>query len=643
MVRLLDELEVGLAAVDIGRRVVEVNESAAKLIGFPPGTAPLPQFIDALHRLADRSIEPETAHAQLRSISSDHHGTLKTTWRFPDAPTHLGVVSRPSDTIGPDGRLWAFYDNSVLAEAMETANRAHELLRVNNDAMLDPQVLMEAVRSDGRVVDLVYRDLNRAAVAYLDRPRDRLLDHSLLESLPSIVGSGLFALYSRCVDTGEPVVLDGFGVDNDMLGEKRYYDIRAARAGKDFISLTWRDVTERIEWEQRLAASEEGYRLLAENVGDVVARIRDDRIVWISNNVREAFGATQAHWLGRSVSEFVLPGEAEDYATLIAALGRGETYIGRARVVDANGVAHWIHLHVKPFYDAHGVADGIVASFRVIDDEVAAADRAQESIDLRDSENRSLTRRLQAQTDRLTSELSSAARYITSILPRELDGPVQVTSRHVPSQELAGDIYDYRWFDGDHLIVYLIDVSGHGVEPAMISVSVHNMLRFGTFDASTLLDPAAVLGALNRLFRMENHGENYFTAWYGVYQASTRTLRFACAGHPPALAFSVGPLGVSTAELGSGSLPIGIFDDTVYTTETFEVPADTALLLYSDGAYELSLRDGGMWSYEEFVALCGAIAESPWWTLDTMIAKLQAMTDSGLFDDDCSMVRLSIP
>ncbi len=70
------------------------------------------------------------------------------------------------------GRIWAFYDNSMLADAMEAANRANALIRTSADAILDPQVLVEAIRADGRVVDLVYRDVNRATCEYLGMSRE---------------------------------------------------------------------------------------------------------------------------------------------------------------------------------------------------------------------------------------------------------------------------------------------------------------------------------------------------------------------------------------------------------------------------------------------------------------------------------------
>ncbi len=404
-------------------------------------------------------------------------------------------------------------------------------------------MLVEAIRSDGRVIDLVYRDVNRATCEYLGLSRDEMIGHSLLETLPNLDGSGLREIYIGCAETGEPVVLDGFPYHNEILDDLRYYDIRAAQVEPGFISLTWRDVTERSELTRRIALSEQRFRLLAENMADVVVRLRDGRISWISNSVEDAMGLPPGRLIGQRLADFVPPADRAEYACRASEVERGETSIGRARILDADGRQRWIHLHVKPFHEADGTPNGAVASFRMIDDEVAAEVRAREQIAEWDARNRSLTRRLQAQTDRLMSELNSAARYVASILPGDLDGPVRVSSCYVPSSELAGDTYDYRWIDDDHLVVYLIDVSGHGVEPAMVSVSVHNTLRSGTLDHDTLLHPDRTLTELNRLFRMDDHGGNYFTIWYGVYQASTRTLRYTGAGHPPVLVLDTGQFG----------------------------------------------------------------------------------------------------
>ncbi len=242
---------------------------------------------------------------------------------------------------------------------------------------------------------------------------------------------------------------------------------------------------------------------------------------------------------------------------------------------------------------------------------------------------------------RLMAELNGAARYVTSILPRDLDAPLPVTSRYVPSEELGGDTFDYRWIDDDHLIAYLVDVSGHGVTPAMFSVSVHNLLRSGTLDRDTLLDPGRVLTELNRLFQMDQQAGNYFTIWYGVYQPSTDTLRYARAGHPPPIVLTAD--GSAPAQLHLGSVPIGVLEDTTYETYEYPLQPGTDVLIYSDGAFELVLPGGERGSLEEFIDMSARTAAAPDWTLDDLVDQLRKRSATGHFDDDCTLVRLTIP
>lgn len=241
---------------------------------------------------------------------------------------------------------------------------------------------------------------------------------------------------------------------------------------------------------------------------------------------------------------------------------------------------------------------------------------------------------------RLMSELSGAARYVTSILPRDLEAPVPVTSRYIPSEELGGDSFDYRWIDDDHLIVYLIDVSGHGIAPAMFSVSVHNLMRSGTLDDGTLRDPGRVLTQLNRLFQMNRQAGNFFTIWYGVYQPSTHTLSYARAGHPPAIVLNAD--GSEPELLLAGSVPIGVLQNTVYETHRHPLQPGAVLLIYSDGAFELVLTDGQRWSLEDFVDLCARTARSPHWSLDDLVEGLRQRSRTGEFDDDCTLVRVTV-
>ncbi len=192
----------------------------------------------------------------------------------------------------------------------------------------------------------------------------------------------------------------------------------------------------------------------------------------------------------------------------------------------------------------------------------------------------------------------------------------------------------------------LTDVSGHGVRPALLSVSAHNLIRSGSLSLPTLLKPDRVLNELNGLFQMDDQADSYFTIWYGVYQRSTRTLRYASAGHPPALALNRdSDGGIAATALATPAYPIGMFADTVFTADAYRVPNGGQLLLYSDGAYELPLDDErrSRFSLDNFVSLCTELAVRPGWSLDDLVNRLRLCSPTGDFDDDCALVLLTFP
>ncbi len=314
--------------------------------------------------------------------------------------------------------------------------------------------------------------------------------------------------------------------------------------------------------------------------------------------------------------------------------GRIESYRVNKQFIHADGHLFWVDLSVSCIRDADATVQYFIAQFVDIDDEV----RAQELLAQRERENRVLA-------DRLRAEIADAADYVRSVLPGDLDGPVQVTSRYLPALDLGGDGFHYRWLDDDHLKVYLVDASGHGVRPALLSMSVHNLIRSGPLPRTTLLSPDRLLDTLNELFQMTEQGGSYFTIWYGIYQRSTRTLRYASAGHPPALALTDDDSGEITATpLSTPGIPVGMFPGTTYSSAEYPVPHGAQLLLYSDGAFDLPVRPADRaWQIEEFVALCTRVAQHPDWTLDDLVTQLRALSPQGSFDDDCALVRLTFP
>ena len=133
---------------------------------------------------------------------------------------------------------------------------------------------------------------------------------------------------------------------------------------------------------------------------------------------------------------------------------------------------------------------------------------------------------LQASQQVLAKDLATAAQYVRSLLPppQQID-QVAADWRFIPSASLGGDAFGYHDLDPEHFAVYLLDVCGHGVGAALLSVSALNAIRSQALPQTDFRDPAAVLAALNRAFPMERHNDMFFTAWYGVFDRGRRRLR----------------------------------------------------------------------------------------------------------------------
>jgi len=210
---------------------------------------------------------------------------------------------------------------------------------------------------------------------------------------------------------------------------------------------------------------------------------------------------------------------------------------------------------------------------------------------------------LQQTQARLEDELNDAARYVISILPQPRDVAPQTEWLLVPSTELGGDSFGYHEIDEDHFAVYLLDVCGHGVGAALLSVTVINVLRASALPHADFRDPSAVLAALNDAFPMEKQNDMFFTIWYGVYRRSTGELSFASGGHPPAIHLRDRADGTTESTLlsSAGGMAIGAIAGIEYDCETVAIEPGDRLLVLSDGTYEVDTTAETMLTFEDLV------------------------------------------
>ena len=251
---------------------------------------------------------------------------------------------------------------------------------------------------------------------------------------------------------------------------------------------------------------------------------------------------------------------------------------------------------------------------------------------------------------RFRLELRRAAEYVEALLPsasnsqksrENIQANIQINVQYQPSDALGGDAFDYSWLDDEHLMFYLLDVAGHGVKSALLSVSILNILRKRTLQGANFHQPETVFAALNDVFQVNDNGEDYFTFWYGIYNITSRELTFASAGHPPAvLAMPEGKY-YKTYYLDSDGIAIGLLPDFPFDVRRLEIPIGSSLYVFSDGVYEISVGDNHeIWGLDAWADVLKRHKETQSPSLKPLLDEVCRVNGGTNLEDDFSVLEI---
>ena len=305
-------------------------------------------------------------------------------WRTPDGAVRWmsGTGIPQTDVHGQlTGVVVTLRDVTELVDARLDAEAYAHQWRVTVDSMLDPFVVLEAVRNDaGELYDFVFTIANAAAATDQNVALEELVGSEFLTLFPHLKDQGIFEAYAHVVDTGEPLIIDDTEVYNDVLGQTRQYDIRGAKAGESLV-LTWRDVTRRHEMQKQLTEQETVYRMATESAYDAILHVDGAGNVLWASSFEQLAGYTPDDLVGRSA--FVLVA-SDDLAEIQAAFA--EALAGRPvprreiRIVMADGTRKWVTFRSRVVEAASGGTVSLMTMLRDIDDEVRARQSLEQSL-----------------------------------------------------------------------------------------------------------------------------------------------------------------------------------------------------------------------------------------------------------------------
>jgi sigma-B regulation protein RsbU (phosphoserine phosphatase) len=242
----------------------------------------------------------------------------------------------------------------------------------------------------------------------------------------------------------------------------------------------------------------------------------------------------------------------------------------------------------------------------------------------------------------LNAELVSAAEFVTSLLPPmgEPTPGIHVEWEYRPSSQVGGDLFQVTPWGKDHLGLMILDISGHGIKPALRAVSLSMSFRSEHIERlHPTFDPAEILIRLNHENPMREDGM-YFTTWVGCLHLPTRELRYATAGHPATILTRNGGI---VEELGANSCPIGFGMNDGYVTQSKSLQVGDRLFLFSDGIYEVMSADEQLWGRDGLATACQSVHGKPLKkSLSWLVQQAKVWQCQETFGDDVALVALEI-
>jgi phosphoserine phosphatase RsbU/P len=261
--------------------------------------------------------------------------------------------------------------------------------------------------------------------------------------------------------------------------------------------------------------------------------------------------------------------------------------------------------------------------------------------------------RLERVNGRMARDLEAAAKIQKTFLPcaaPRVPG-TEFAWCYQPCDELAGDGLNIIPLGDDKVGLCILDVSGHGVSSALLSVTLSRLLSPPSEPSSILIrdrtvvdrlditPPAEVADRLNRLFPFDTATEQFATLLYGVLDVATGDFRHVSAGHPgPLLLPADGPPVI----LESPGFPIGLAEEA-YAERRVHLAAGDRMYLYSDGLPD-AMNAGGE-RFDE-VRLLEAIerhrAEPLRVGLGSLLGEIARWQGAERPQDDCSILSVEL-
>ena len=325
------------------------------------------------------------------------------------------------------------------------------------------------------------------------------------------------------------------------------------------------DIHQKKEAEDKLHKSEEKYRRIVETAGEGFLLMDENmKIVDLNAAYSQMVGISQDKIIGKSIFDMV-PEEYQAFFTTNGdSLSRQKNPEFKCTILSFAGRKIPVLIHANTLNDDAGAAIGKM---------VFVTDMTEHK-----------------------KTLALAGKVQRSLLPHRnprIDG-LDISGKNVPCNEIGGDYFDFFWdpdTPGSPLTVVVGDITGHGVDSALLMATARAFLRMRASQGGTIKE---IVTEMNRHLTEDVYDTgNFMTLFYLTIDAGKKCIEWIRAGHDPAWLFD--PEHGSVEELKGPGLAIGIDRNFAYqTNRKTGLKTGQVIVVGTDGLWEGHNKSGKM-------------------------------------------------
>jgi PAS domain S-box-containing protein len=302
---LLAQQEVSLDAilvVDSKGKIISWNERFIELWHMPPDILASRSDEKAIQFVLAQLADPDEFLARVRVLYTHPEEKSREEITLRDGRT-IDRYSAPM--VGKDGkyygRIWYFRDITSKKQADRVLQDSEARFKNLFEKMNAGVAIYEAIENGE---DFIFKEINPAVERIEHVRREDVVGHRLREIFPAVKEFGLFDVIQRVWKTGETEQLPLSVYQDDRIAGWRVNTVYKLPSGE--IVAIYEDVTEKMQAEEALAASEEKFRGVAERSFDLILLTdKSSLLTYVSPSVIPMLGYRPDEVVGRSAFEFV--------------------------------------------------------------------------------------------------------------------------------------------------------------------------------------------------------------------------------------------------------------------------------------------------------------------------------------------------